>query len=415
LSGLTPSTSSNGAVTLAGTLGVPSGGTGLTSFTANQIHYGSFSQSSNLTFDGTTLTASNINSSGQLTLTNASNWNVYASGAGANYFNGALNVGTTSLSTQTQITFSGNAPQSSGTAYFIVTNPTFTSSTTSAGQLFRSGLVTQAASFTMAQYNAYLCSASSIGSGSSVTNSYGFQVSAAFAQTGMTNVYAFNGGLSSGTGIWNLYNNGTAANYMAGQLVVGSTTLTNGFVDFSPTQSTNTYQFRVAGTNTNTNSAIFGTVLGGTLTGTSSTTSAYVTQIGGSFNVASGATIGNYYGIDNQPSWNGTATPTNITLNRAFLNLGALSTGATSNLYNYASNNIIANASSTATITNAYGFIHSGFSTSNSVTIGTAYAFYGNQSTSGATSAWNLYMAGNAPNYMAGSLTVVGGIAGGSF
>jgi len=40
-----------------GTIGVAYGGTGLTSFTAGQIHYGSFSTSSSLTFDGSTLAA----------------------------------------------------------------------------------------------------------------------------------------------------------------------------------------------------------------------------------------------------------------------------------------------------------------------------------------------------------------------
>jgi len=65
LSGLTPSTATAGAVTLAGTLGTSSGGTGLTAFTANQIFYASstsaIAQSSNLTFNGTTLTANTLN------------------------------------------------------------------------------------------------------------------------------------------------------------------------------------------------------------------------------------------------------------------------------------------------------------------------------------------------------------------
>lgn len=49
--GLTPSTATSGAVTVAGTLAVANGGTGQTSFTAGQIHFGSFSTSSNLFFD----------------------------------------------------------------------------------------------------------------------------------------------------------------------------------------------------------------------------------------------------------------------------------------------------------------------------------------------------------------------------
>jgi hypothetical protein len=53
--GLTPNTATSGAVTLAGTLAIANGGTNQTSFTANYIHYGSFSTSSSLQFDGTNL------------------------------------------------------------------------------------------------------------------------------------------------------------------------------------------------------------------------------------------------------------------------------------------------------------------------------------------------------------------------
>ena len=56
LSGLTPSTSTTGAVTLAGTLGTSSGGTGLTSFTSGGVVYASSSSAlatgSGLTYDG---------------------------------------------------------------------------------------------------------------------------------------------------------------------------------------------------------------------------------------------------------------------------------------------------------------------------------------------------------------------------
>ena len=66
--GLTPNTATTGAITLSGTLATTNGGTGLTSFTANQLFYASstsaFAQSSNLQFDGTTLSTTfdaNIN------------------------------------------------------------------------------------------------------------------------------------------------------------------------------------------------------------------------------------------------------------------------------------------------------------------------------------------------------------------
>ena len=61
--GLTPSTATTGAVTLAGTLGVANGGTGLTTLTANYVPYGNgtsaLSSSANHTFDGTTMTLGN--------------------------------------------------------------------------------------------------------------------------------------------------------------------------------------------------------------------------------------------------------------------------------------------------------------------------------------------------------------------
>ena len=61
--GFTPSTATSGAVTLAGTLNVANGGTGITTLTANYIPYGNgtsaFQSSANHTFDGTTLTLGN--------------------------------------------------------------------------------------------------------------------------------------------------------------------------------------------------------------------------------------------------------------------------------------------------------------------------------------------------------------------
>jgi hypothetical protein len=53
--GLTPSTTTQGAITLGGVLNITNGGTGQTAFTANYIPYGAFSQSASLQFDGTTL------------------------------------------------------------------------------------------------------------------------------------------------------------------------------------------------------------------------------------------------------------------------------------------------------------------------------------------------------------------------
>jgi hypothetical protein len=68
-----------------------------------------------------------------------------------------------------------------------------------------------------------MCDTASLGAGSSITNQYGF-----FAQSSLvnaTNNYGFFGNIASGTNRWNLYMAGTAANYMAGDLGIGATTI----------------------------------------------------------------------------------------------------------------------------------------------------------------------------------------------
>ena len=70
--GLTPATATSGAITLGGTLGIANGGTNQTSFTAGYVHYGSFSTSANLQFDGTNLGigVAPVSSKGQLQVGN---------------------------------------------------------------------------------------------------------------------------------------------------------------------------------------------------------------------------------------------------------------------------------------------------------------------------------------------------------
>jgi hypothetical protein len=72
--GLTPATATSGAITLGGTLAIANGGTGQTSFTAGYVHYGSFSTSANLQFDGTNLGigVAPVSSKGQLQVGNIS-------------------------------------------------------------------------------------------------------------------------------------------------------------------------------------------------------------------------------------------------------------------------------------------------------------------------------------------------------
>ena len=91
--GLTPASATSGAVTVAGTLAVANGGTGLTSWTANGLVYASstsvLTNGSNVTYNGTKLEVSGKQSYFDPTFTTSGGLNLYASYA---YNNGTANT-----------------------------------------------------------------------------------------------------------------------------------------------------------------------------------------------------------------------------------------------------------------------------------------------------------------------------------
>lgn len=84
----------------------------------------------------------------------------------------------------------------------------------------RTGAFTQATAFTLASLTHYTANQGTIGAGSSVTNQYGFRVFSTL--TGATNNYGVYSDIASGTGRYNFYASGTAANYFAGETTVNS-------------------------------------------------------------------------------------------------------------------------------------------------------------------------------------------------
>jgi len=143
--GFTPSSATSGAVTLAGTLATTNGGTGLTSFTANQVFYASstsaFAQSSNLTFNGTILTAAGFSgplngtvgattaSTGAFTTVSTSG--LLSANANLKVVNGANDFGTIQLGTSASYVVTGGATYSgfrfevpTGTQYDFQVNAT---------------------------------------------------------------------------------------------------------------------------------------------------------------------------------------------------------------------------------------------------------------------------------------------------
>jgi hypothetical protein len=108
------------------------------------------------------------------------------------------------------------------TAYGISQGGEIQSAVTSSVYMNHTAPTTQATAFVLTNVYHYGANSLSIGAGSSVTNQYGF--SAQSGLTTATNNYGFHSNIASGTGRWNFYAAGTATNYFAGDVGIGTTT-----------------------------------------------------------------------------------------------------------------------------------------------------------------------------------------------
>jgi len=82
-------------------------------------------------------------------------------------------------------------------------------------------LSTQAASFNLVNLKHYSAAQFTIGANSSITNQYGFVADG--SMTGANNNFGFYSSIASGAGDWNFYAAGTANNYFAGNVGIGTT------------------------------------------------------------------------------------------------------------------------------------------------------------------------------------------------
>ena len=150
---------------------------------------------------------------------NNSGWGLYGAGTANNFLNGSLGIGSASLS-NTNLAIGKNISGSTS-AYGVLLDSVVQSGVTSAAYGFRSILTTQAASFTLSSLNHFTASQTTQGAGSIILNQVGFDCG------DMNNAYtniSYRGQISQGTLQWNLYMSGTASNYLAGQLLIGTTT-----------------------------------------------------------------------------------------------------------------------------------------------------------------------------------------------
>jgi len=203
--------------------------------------------------------------SGQVTLSNASDYNIYASGAGSNYMAGSLGIGSTSLSgikfraqkavSDSAVTsfagyFDGTHTLTANNAFRHIgaaSGPTVnqgafnaTASLATGGSVQgalsfpsvsgASGTVTCASGYvadvrntgagTLTNAVGFLSSNYANSGGGTLTNVYGFY---AVDTSAATNNYGFFSNLAAGAGKYNCYMAGTAPNYFAGDMQLDKT------------------------------------------------------------------------------------------------------------------------------------------------------------------------------------------------
>jgi len=150
------------------------------------------------------------------------------------YSDGRIAQGT-SASTAVSATFA-RAMTGATTQYGLYQGATIKSDVTASAYSFISAPLTEAASFALNLMYHYSLLNPTIGSGSSITNQIGYHVPS--TMTGATSNYGFYGSLASATNRWNIYMAGTADNYLAGKLGIGSATIPAMALDIEGTAST---------------------------------------------------------------------------------------------------------------------------------------------------------------------------------
>ena len=284
-----------------------------------------------------------------------------ATGAEVMRIDSSGNVSIGGSGTQTAVNLLTNASITGATSAYAHYNVgVIQSGVTNFASAFYSNIAAAAASFTITEVDHFIANPNTGGAGSTITTQIGFNAAATLATAGaatITNAYGFAGNIAAGTNRWNLYMGGSANNYMAGNLGIGSTNLT-------------AYNLNV----------------GANITG--ATTAASILINGA---VQSGVT--------------------SLAVS-AYSAMALSASTTTSSAVHFYANPNPGGAGSTIGI--QYGFVaESSLGTVGAATVTTAIGYAGNIASG--TNRWNLYMAGTANNYMAGALgvgTTTVGVAG---
>jgi hypothetical protein len=142
-------------------------------------------------------------------------------GTSAVNLNGRVTTGTGvgAGSSATQITIGGTLVSASNVTRAVSNIGTAPSTSTTEFSSYLSAPSTTAAAYTITTLNHFIASFATLGATSAITNQFGHV--AASTLTNATNNYGFYGNIASGTGRFNFYANGTAANVFAGTTSLG--------------------------------------------------------------------------------------------------------------------------------------------------------------------------------------------------
>jgi hypothetical protein len=169
-----------------------------------------------LTLDGKGRVTAAVN---QNYLTAATAGTTYVAKAG-DTMSGALGIGTTpAAGINMQI---NRALTGAVSAYGLEIASQVQSDVTTGAAYFRTIAWTATATFTVPTITHYQASQTTFGAGSTVSQQIAFYADATIISG--ANNYGFFSNIPAGSGRWNLYSNGTARNYMSGQLSIGALT-----------------------------------------------------------------------------------------------------------------------------------------------------------------------------------------------
>jgi hypothetical protein len=144
-------------------------------------------------------------------------WNLYMDGTARNYLRGGLGIGAVPLSDVKLYLSVDSFSEGGSTLYASYASGTVASAYSTGAIMYQSSPATAGAVSTLKHF-----SANQGVFGGAVTTQIGFHAQSSL--TGAVNNYGFYGDIAASSGRWNLYMAGTAPNYLAGELWVGTST-----------------------------------------------------------------------------------------------------------------------------------------------------------------------------------------------